>query len=279
MKHNKKRNTGLIYELLLRYISNSLIENDKKNAKEATNIISRRFNKKSELYKEFRLYNALAKGNITSAESGAAVLSEAKNAARRINTKKIEIEKSKLIKEINYNLNDSNFYHRRIPNYTDYGNIYLLIKEWQKNDSGNLKKILELEQKVISVLLNKKEDNALQEIKEIDSEKSNKLVYSIMTKKLNEKYKDIDSEQKEIIKNYAFYLNENKEKLVKFLSNKKKECILALESFQNENNNKYLSEKINPVKEKIINLNETKCDDEEIVKFLTLVKLKTQLLS
>ena len=58
-KHNKKRNIGIIYELLLRHMSHALIEGNKKQIKEATNIIERRFNKKSELYKEFRLFNAL----------------------------------------------------------------------------------------------------------------------------------------------------------------------------------------------------------------------------
>ena len=49
--------------------------------------------------------------------------------------------------------------------------------------------------------------------------------------------------------------------------------------FEQNNDNKYLSEKIAPVREKIISLNESKCDDQEIIKFLTLIKLKTQLIS
>ena len=61
IKHNKKRNVGLIYELLLRHLSSRIIVNDKKGAKIATAILEKHFSKGSELYKEFRLFNALAK--------------------------------------------------------------------------------------------------------------------------------------------------------------------------------------------------------------------------
>ena len=49
IKHNKKRNIGIMYELLLRHISVKLIENDKKGAEKATRIIETRFSKGTEL--------------------------------------------------------------------------------------------------------------------------------------------------------------------------------------------------------------------------------------
>ena len=279
MKHNKKRNTGILYELLLRHISSCLIEGKNYDAKKATKIIEKRFDKSTEVYKEFRLYNALAKGSVSSIEAGVAVLSEAKSAARRISTKQLEKEKSMLIKEINYNLQDKDFYYRRVADYVDYSTIYQLIKEWQKGDLGNLKLIIETEQKVLKSLMKPKKDNQLEEIKKIDSDRSNNLVYNIMTKKINQKYKNMDHDQKEIIKNYVFYLNENKEKLISFLTDKKHQCLNALESFESLNKNEYLSKKIQPVKEKIRSLNENACNDDEIVKFLTLTKLTSELIS
>ena len=61
MKHNKKRNVGIIYELLLKHISTKLLEGNKKDAKIATRLIEKHFKKGTELYKEFRLFNALVK--------------------------------------------------------------------------------------------------------------------------------------------------------------------------------------------------------------------------
>ena len=74
MKHNKKRNVGIIYELLLKHISTKLLEGNKKDAKIATRLIEKHFKKGTELYKEFRLFNALAKSNITHTHTVASIL-------------------------------------------------------------------------------------------------------------------------------------------------------------------------------------------------------------
>ena len=60
LKHNKKRNVGLIYELFLKHMSNCLVDGDIASLKIATKILEKRFAKGTELYKEFRLFNALA---------------------------------------------------------------------------------------------------------------------------------------------------------------------------------------------------------------------------
>ena len=58
VKHNKIRNTGLLYEFLLRQITLDLLKNDK--ASKAVQIIKNRFNENTELGKELALYNILA---------------------------------------------------------------------------------------------------------------------------------------------------------------------------------------------------------------------------
>ena len=57
--HNKKRNVGIVYELLLRHISDALIRDDKQSAEKALRIIETRFHKSTELYKEFRPYRRI----------------------------------------------------------------------------------------------------------------------------------------------------------------------------------------------------------------------------
>ena len=55
MKHNKKRNVGIVYELLLKHISTKLLEGNKKEAKIATRLIEKHFKKGTELRSEERL--------------------------------------------------------------------------------------------------------------------------------------------------------------------------------------------------------------------------------
>ena len=62
----------------------------------------------------------------------AAILTEARQAARRCDSSVLNIEKSNLIRDINHNLNDSSFYHRRVPEYTAYATIQTLLFGWER---------------------------------------------------------------------------------------------------------------------------------------------------
>ena len=82
-KHNKKRNVGLIYELFLKHMSNCLVDGDIASLKIATKILEKRFAKGTELYKEFRLFNALAKTTASDTHIVASILTEAKSATKQ----------------------------------------------------------------------------------------------------------------------------------------------------------------------------------------------------
>jgi ribosomal protein S15P/S13E len=280
-KHNKKRNVGIIYELLLRQISNDLIENKMDAVKTATKILESNFGKHSELYKEFRLVNALTTSSVSSTETAAAILSEAKSAARRTDLEKIDKAKSKLIREINYNIKDKKFYYRHVKNYVDYANVQNLINEWRKKDDSSLKKVADLEGRTIEILLKEKAENNLDfEKRSLDASQSNKLVLKLMTEKINKKYSHLSEDQKEIIKNYALYNNQSdKEKLVTYLIEKKKNCLSALNRFEKSNDNKFVDRKINEVRKRINRLKENDLSDNSILKFMTITNLLNELTS
>lgn len=277
-KHNKKRNVGIIYELFVKHIASCIIENDKDSAKVATTIMEKRFAKGTELYREFRLFNALATSNISSTTAAAAILTEAKNAARRSDSVNLDREKSALIKDINYKINNKNFYYRNVSNYSEYANIQNLLNEWRKEDDSNLKKIVEFEKKAIDWLVTEKSEERIEDVQNVvEQSQSDKLVFNLMTKKLNEKYSHMSQDQKEIIKNYAFYNESNKEKLVEYLENKKSQTLKSLEAFRNTNTNKIVNGKIDEVSSRIKNLNTTDVSDSSIVKFLTLTNLVSEI--
>ena len=275
-KHNKKRNIGIMYELLLRHISVKLIENDRKGALLATKIIEKRFGKDTELYKEFRLFNALAKTSVQNTEIAAAILTEAKNAARRFDQRKIEKEKSMLIRDINYSIKDKSFYYRSIAEYRELANIHNMIQEWQKGDTSDLKKMVILEQSALNHLMKEKSVSNL-DLMTAKTKETNTdiLVERIMTEKINKKYTDFSSSQREILQKYALYSNDSDkhEDLKNYLSTQKNKSIKSLKNFGSVNENSYLSEKVELVENKINNLDVTILDDATISKFLTLTKL------
>ena len=56
VKHNKIRNTGLLFEFLLRQITSDVLN---KNNGQAVNIVKERFNENTELGKEYKLYDTI----------------------------------------------------------------------------------------------------------------------------------------------------------------------------------------------------------------------------
>ena len=127
--HNKKRNVGVVYEILLRSISESLVKGDAEQAQKILDLITRRFKPDTELHREFRLFRALAKSSVSDSAIAAAILMEAKQAARKTNIENLEKEKSSLIREINYSLDGKNLYKRYVPNYRDLATIQILLNE------------------------------------------------------------------------------------------------------------------------------------------------------
>jgi hypothetical protein len=274
MKHNKKRNVGIVYELLLNNVANSLLEGNKREAKITTKIIEKHFNKGSELYKEFRLFTALSKSSIKNTHVVASILNEAKTASRNLNEKKLEKEKSMLLKDINYNIKNPNFYYTNIPDYRDLGLVQLTLNEWRKK-SADIKNIVDLETKLAELLLREKHNNAEAAV---ISEHSDRLVLKLMTEKFNKEYgQKLNKDQKSIIENYVFYQSTNQEKLKRFFKQKKNESLLVLERFEGKTENKHLLSKMDAVKEKIEQLSESNINDENVIKFLTLTKMISEI--
>ena len=273
MKHNKKRNVGVVYEQLLNYIAKNVVNDNQVMAKKAVKIVERRFNKNTELYKEFRLFNALSKTDDVSTEVAAGILVEAKKAARRINKEKLRNEKSLLIKDINYQLKENNFFHNKIDNFRDYASIQILINEWCKKDRSDLRRLVEYEKMIIESLVAKKENKVISN----DLEHSDKLVFKIMAEKINKKYNQkLSNEQKDIIKHYAIY-QDSPELMQNYLNEVKQRTLGQLKEYQGNLDNQVLLAKIDRVYENVDNLSITDISENNIKKFLTITSLKEEL--
>ena len=275
--HNKKRNVGIIYELLLRSISESLIKNDKVSAQKALKIIEKRFDKSSELYKEFRLFNALVKSTVSNSAVAAAILTEAKNASKRCNRPKLDKEKSLLIRDINHTLKDSSFYYRRIPEYKTYATIQTLLNGWRSGDRSDLAKLIQFESRAVEWLLLEKTDPISLEDNinpDVDA-----LVVKIMTEKINTRYGDkLNEEQKEVVKDYIFSISNNKEdNIINRLSKTRDKILSDMTVFENKTENSILLQKISDVRKRILSESFNSVDDDMISRFLVLIQLKKEL--
>ena len=99
-RHNKKRNTALIYEMLVKELTKSIINDniDKKNSISA--LFKKYFNKKTALGKENAIYSSLTESRSLDKDTFKEVLANAKSQYDKLNKKEIFNAKTRLINEV-----------------------------------------------------------------------------------------------------------------------------------------------------------------------------------
>ena len=272
MKHNKKRNVGIIYEQLAQAFSESLVEKNQKKAILVKKIIDQHFQRDGEIFKEFKIFNALVKVYANSDSLATNILKEAKEATRSLNRKKLDIEKSLLIKDINYTLNEDNFYSWNISEYRNLATVQSLMNLWSQNSKNDLEKLVVYEGKVHGILREEKANNSLTE--QVD-ENIDSLVVRVMQEKFDKKYKSILSEnQTRIIQNYVCG---NHDEIREILKEVKQQVVEKTRKYNNVCENKILLEKSERVMNNLNSLDENLVDDDNVAKFLLACKLCEQL--
>ena len=275
--HNKKRNVGIIYEQLLRYISVALVEGDKDRAKTATAILKRHFIPGTNLYREFRLFNALVKTTVDSESLAGRILTEAKTAALKFDAYGLRKEKSQLIKDINHTLDDNAFYYQRVNEYRSYATIQTLLNDWRRGDKASLVRTADYENKVMKWLLTEREEKPLADHTDRDV---SRLSVRIMTEKFNKKYGSILREsQAQLIREYVFCVgNGDEDKFSRHLAKLKDKTLTELRKYGLTCDNGILNEKMTHVRETLQNLDVSQVNDETLSKYLLVSKLKTELM-
>lgn len=270
--HNKKRNIGIIYEQVVQYICKNILEKNEENAKKGIEIIKNNFKEGTQLNKEFKLFKALATTNNISDHLATSIIKEAKKACNyHFDNKKLEIEKSNLIKDLNYTFGKGVIFEESIKNYKIYATIQTLLNEWRNNN--NFDRITEFEIKLHESLTQK---SVLIESNDLDKNiKFDKLTHNLMKKIFDQKYSThLNENQKTLIHHYT---NDNDNELIEHCRNIKESTIKNLDSYIQKCNNSILIKKYESVKQNIFNLNENNINKEQLKKFLTLSKLQNEL--
>jgi len=273
MRHNKKRNVGIIYEQLAQAFSESLIEKNQKKAMLIKKIIDDHYEKDGEIFREFKIFNALLKVHASSDSLATNILKEAKSATNSLNKKKLDIEKSLLIKDINYTLNEDSFYSRAVPDYRNLATIQNLMNLWRGKSKDNLQKLVEYENKAHDLL--REEKPAHKKLQEQVNPEVDNLVIKIMRDKFHKKYSPVlSNRQSRILESYVCGDYGTTRKI---LSEVKSEVIEKTKKFEVICENKILLEKTSEVISQVSYLNEEIIDDENVAKFLLACKLCEQL--
>ena len=231
VKHNKIKNTGILYELLSRQITVDVM-NDTKSPK-SVKIFKEFFNKNTELGKEYELYSILLNKKYKSDSHASQLVEAVVKSRRKLSNRRLNNEKYNLIKTIRENYNIKEFFDTRLPNFKIMASVYKLFgTETGKEDFGPVQKTNSLITITEHIVNGKIKKDKTQEIVEEfgNQEKDLRLLsYSLLVDKFNSKYKSLNENQKNLLKEYINNVS-NTNSLKEFIDNEVVKIKKALKS-------------------------------------------------
>ena len=205
MKHNKKYNIGVIFELLTKQVATGVINEQPEVSKKASTLINKYFSMDGLLHEELLLFNILLYNQADSHRVASKLLEGTLISSQAMEESELIKVIETLIKEISEVFDEQTFFKTKIPNYKVYASIQQLLDLSRKKQSS--RKITEkiiLEETVIDHLLNNTE---VQRAKE-QYEKNNKqsvdgFTMKLVLEKFNQKYDgQFNSEQKALLRSF-----------------------------------------------------------------------------
>ena len=199
-KHSKYKNTGILYELLVRQIATETLNN---KATKAMGIIKSHFNKGTQLGKELVLYQNLVKEKFDTEAKAKTFVTAAIKARKKIDIKELHKQKYELVKEVFSIYDASNFFKSRIPNYRVFAAIHCIFENASKTPADFVRNQYTLIEHITRG--NKSKGVRIRKVYEA-YEKQDKdlrlLSYKMLVDKFNEKYNGLDRKQKSLLKEY-----------------------------------------------------------------------------
>ena len=204
IKHSKYKNTGILFELLVRQVTSDTL-----NGVESVAIkLIQKYFVKSELGKEYKLYEALTKTTTLSESRANVLIHTLLESSKRLNRGSLKREKYNLINEIKANFNISEFFKTKLPHYKVHAAYYVLaeVQNVKAIVDTNLivnNKITLLEHLSTAPISEEKvEAEVLREFQSYDKD-TRMLTYRILMEKFNGKYDGLYPSQKEVLRQYV----------------------------------------------------------------------------
>lgn len=201
VKHNKIKNTAILYELLSRQITVDVL-NDTKDSP-AVKIFKEFFNKNTELGKEYELYRILTEKKYTQESYAVKLLEAVVTSRQRLSNRRLNNEKYNLIKTIKENYSVKDFFNTRLPNFKVFASIYKVfgISE-NPNPIETTDSTITLIEHITSKPKSKEDKSKIMENLSEQDKDLRLLTYQLLVDKFNEKYKSLNESQKDLLKEY-----------------------------------------------------------------------------
>tara|TARA_R110001583_G_scaffold4266_2_gene24954 strand:+ start:1969 stop:2838 length:870 start_codon:yes stop_codon:yes gene_type:complete len=208
IKHSKFKNTGILFELLVRKITaDTLAGNDSPSV----NILKKYF-VNTELGKEYKLYEVVFKSKNLPESKANVILNTVLEASKKLNRKSIKREKYNIVKELREHYNVEDLFKTTISDYKSLAALYTLFEVYNTTDITNPNQIVDNKLVLLEHLTSKEisKDNVKNTlIKEFKSEDKDVrlLTYRVILEKFNDKYSHLSDTQKSILREFIEHID------------------------------------------------------------------------
>ena len=203
IKHSKYKNTGILFELLVRQITADTLKGDDSPAID----LLKSYFVKTELGREYKLYESVIKSKVLNESRANVLISTILENSKKFNRTILKKQKYNLINEIKKHYNLESFFGTKVKNYKEIASVYTLIESY---NTAELTDINQINQNKVTLLefLTKQEtskptDELMNEFSGYDKD-LRQLTYRVLLEKFNDKYDSLSIEQKEILKEFIY---------------------------------------------------------------------------
>jgi hypothetical protein len=278
IKHSKYKNTGILFELLVRQITADTLSG--KDSK-ATHILKKYF-VKTELGREYKLYETITKHKNLTEGKAEVVINSVIESSKNLNRGALKRQKYNLIQEISKHYNLEEFFQTKLSNYKSYAALYTLVEIYNSEllstpDQIISNKIAILENLTTKQVDKKKvEDDLLTEFQSYDKD-LRILTYKVLLEKFNGKYASLNDNQKSVLKEFINSVDSTP-KLREFYNTKITEIKTTLTKQVKKVTDKAIQIKLNEVNNMLTPLGKTaNVGNDDLVNLLQYYELLEEL--
>jgi len=271
IKHSKVKNTGLIFELLVRQVASDTMNNSESKA---LRVIKKHYKANSALSEELKLYRTLAEEKFSTLHKAEKFVEAVLRARKSINESQLRRDKYNLIKDLKSNYNVGDFFKSKVKNYKLHASTYKLFEFAEADDPKEYvsSKFTLVEHVQTAPKQKEAAPSLTSEHKDVRI-----LASKMVVDKFNDKYSKLSAPQKRMLREYINTVT-NSVKLRKYILNETKSLKESVTKLSKTVPSKVIRIKLNEVANLLKELSKKhSIEDKDVLTMLRYYELVSEL--
>lgn len=208
IKHNKIKNTGILYQILVRKMIQQSINGQKSRSHQ---IFQTYFRKSKQLSKELSIYNTLVNTRYDNESKAADLFEEMIQQRMKLDEIRLNKQKFQCIRQIKKHYDLKDIMSIKVDNYKIYASIYKVFESLKERQYNPIS-IVESKYRIIEFMLKPLRQQIIDEELQLFKQQSKQIkekTLQLFIQKFNEKYKTLNPKQKQLLKKYTYSMSSN----------------------------------------------------------------------